>query len=242
MDRKTKLIFACDIPDRVRGLAVITKVAPEVDVIKVGLETMTTEMASGETLARIYRQHAQGLQKKTFWDAKLHDIESVMRNSSRNIVRGMGCDMFTLHASASDDALTAAANETVAGTWALAVTVLTDLDDAQCVSRFLKDSRQAVADFASFAYDCGIRGFVCSGREIEIIRKTVNDPGVVIVTPGIRPSWAATTDEQKRITTPTQAAQAGADYVVVGRPIYNPPLGYTEASAARQIQQELRAV
>jgi len=149
------------------------------------------------------------------------------------------------HATASDAALAAVAEAAGDKAIALAVTVLTDLDDAQCKSRFLPENQVYVGryvpvlveNFAKNAYRLGIRGFVCSPLEVEIIRQVA--PDAYIVTPGIRPLWAVAADEQKRVTTPAQAKRAGADAIVVGRPISAPPASYTRLQAVREIQQEL---
>lgn len=122
---------------------------------------------------------------------------------------------------------------------ALAVTVLTDFDSDQCMSRFGCTHITAVVDFARMAYREGIRGLVCSAQEARYIRDTL--PDVYIVTPGIRPEWATSKDEQHRITTPTEAKKAGVDAIVVGRPIYNPPLTYSHRDAAQMIREELAA-
>ncbi|HVV39304.1 MAG TPA: orotidine-5'-phosphate decarboxylase [Candidatus Paceibacterota bacterium] len=235
----TRLVFACDVSEPGLGRHLINLAAPEIDVVKTGLEAMTAEDDMGETLARGFRIRAQELGKGCMWDMKLLDIGNTMAAAVRNIVRH-GSTLFTLHAMASNDALQAVVQAT-AGTKSLplAVTVLTDLDDPQCISRFGVDSNTSVLHFAKIAYDCGIRGFVCSAKEARAIRDKF--PDVVIVTPAIRPLWAVGKDEQKRVTTPTEAAQAGADYIVVGRPISNPPLSMNHRQAAREIREELLA-
>jgi orotidine-5'-phosphate decarboxylase len=175
------------------------------------------------------------------WDMKLHDIGSTMAKAARNIAR-LGSDFLTIHATACDKALAAvaaAAEEAGGGAMPLAVTVLTDLDESQCHSRFRVSPDAAVRQFAKNAHCLGIRGFVCSAKEARAIRDAI--PGAYIMTPGIRPLWAVARDEQKRVTTPAQAKQAGADAIVVGRPISKPPSFHTEASAAQAIKEELEA-
>ena len=236
---KTKLIFACDISDPQLGLDLITEVVSEVNLIKLGLEAMTAETVFGKTLATLFREQTLGYKKSVMWDMKILDVKNTMANAVRNIVF-YGSTFFTLHAQASDTALIAVVQATSGtATTPLAVTVLTDLDDAMCISRFDCESDKAVLRFAKIAYDCGIRGFVCSAKEAQMIRDKF--PDVVIVTPAIRPLWAVKKDEQMRVTTPTQAAHAGADYIVVGRPIYDPPSSKTQREAAREIREELAA-
>lgn len=240
MGTGVKLIFACDVSELSLGLTVIEKVYPHIDVVKIGLEAMTAEdNHRGETLARSFRIRAQERSKDVMEDWKLLDVKNTMLGATRNIVK-RGSRFFTIHATASDEALEAVAEAAKGRSIALAVTVLTDLDDPQCQSRFSCSSASAVEQFARNAYVCGIRGFVCSAQEARIIRQRLGGD-VTIVTPAIRPLWAVKPDEQKRITTPAQAVQAGADAVVVGRPISQPPPLHTEASAAQAIREELNA-
>ncbi len=242
MKPKTGIIYACDTSDRELGVHLIGQVAPYIDVVKVGLEAMTLEDENGVTLASSFRARAKRASLGCFWDIKMLDVKNTMAASAKNIAAS-GVDMFTLHANASDSALSAvalAAEES--NVLALAVTVLTDLDDDMCRSRFGTTARKAVLQFARIAYGCGIRGFVCSAQEAALLRSDLPDSDkIILVTPAIRPSWSVGTDEQKRVTTPTDAARASADYIVVGRPISNPPLSMGHAQAARMIREELDA-
>lgn len=236
----TKLFFACDVSSLGLGLALIDKVAPYVDAVKIGLEAMTAEDSENKTLASAFRCHTiVGHARDVMWDMKLHDIGNTTGGAVRNIVQ-KGSRYFTLHASASDAALAAAAEAAGEKSMPLAVTVLTDLDEPQSVSRFGRKPKEAVWRFAALAYGAGIRGFVCSVHEARFLRDKFAE-SITIVTPGIRPEWSVGKDEQKRVTTPTIAKQAGANAIVVGRPISKPPLMHTEASAARAIVEELAA-
>jgi orotidine-5'-phosphate decarboxylase len=230
-------------------MAAITPLLPHVDFAKVGLEAMTAEIQGG-TVAMAMRDFCLGHEggaTRVMWDGKFHDIGNTVGKASANVVK-YGSSMFTLHASASDAALEAAVEAAGDKSLPLAVTVLTDLDDPQCRTRFMPDNvnsyvgnfaRLLVEQFAINAYKRGIRGFVCSAQEARTIRDSLGDD-VIIVTPAIRPAWAVSADEQKRVTTPWQAAEAGADYIVVGRPILNPPGVMTPAEAAQRIRRELR--
>lgn len=234
----TKLIFACDVSDLALGQTLIQKTAPYVDVVKIGLEAMTAEDNTGITLASQLRRYTGNMGRQVMWDNKLLDIENTMAKAARNIAR-LGSHYFTIHATASNAALAAVAEAAGSSSMPLAVTVLTDLDDPQCVSRFGNKVAPTVKNFAKNARRWGIRGFVCSPKEAKIIRDAV--PDAFIVTPGVRPVWAVAPDEQKRVTTPADAKNAGANAIVVGRPISNPPKMYTEAEAAREIKAELEA-
>lgn len=232
------LIFACDVSDEDLGVHLIGQVAEEINFVKVGLEAMTAENNAGETLARRFRLEAQANELGVMWDMKLHDIGNTVAKAVKNIA-AQGSRMFTLHATASDAALAAAVEAASDKTLVLAVTVLTDLDEIQCQSRFATSAKSAVRSFAKNAHHLGVEGFVCSGEEAPIIREAI--PSAHIVTPAIRPLWAVTPDEQKRVTTPTQAKRAGANAIVVGRPISNPPPSRNHWQAAREIREELDA-
>ena len=245
MPRRTGIILACDISDPELAEEAIVPLMPYIDFVKVGLEAMTAEDFEGFSTATFVRQLTiEDFGKNVMWDMKLHDIGNTVGAAAKNIV-DLGSKMFTLHASASDAALKAAADAAGKQSLALAVTVLTDLDDAQCQLRFLprnadpvdEFAKRLVVNFAKIAYGCGIRGFVCSAQEAQLIRSVT--PPVTIVTPAIRPLWAVKPDEQKRVTTPAQASAAGADFVVIGRPILKPPNGMTSVEAVQRIREEL---
>lgn len=243
----TELILACDVSDSREGDELIEEVKAEIDVVKIGLEAMTAPARYGGTVAdAILTRATEMCGKGVMWDMKIHDVANTMKNAAQNIVK-MGARLFTLHASASDAALAAVAEAAGDKAIPLAVTVLTDLDDAQCKVRFLPNNQVfagrfdhvLVENFARNAWRLGIKGFVCSPLEVELIRQVA--PEAYIVTPGIRPVWAVAPDEQKRVTTPAQAKRAGANAIVVGRPIYRPPSGRTRLQAAKDIREELLA-
>ena len=144
----------------------------------------------------------------------------------------------TVHA-AGGRQMIAAAREAVEGTNArlLAVTVLTSLSDDELRDEIglQETAAEVVPRWAGMAIDAGAHGIVCSPREIEAVRAAIG-PEPAIVTPGVRPAWAGK-DDQKRVMTPREAAMAGANFVVVGRPIFaheSPP------HAVRMIQEELQ--
>lgn len=236
----TKLIFACDTSNFEKGCGWIDEVAPVVDMIKVGLEAQNIEDGFGETYARGFRIRARDRGKKSMGDFKFLDVANTLGGAASNIATRGYYKFFTLHAQASNAALEAAAKACQGkDTIPLAVTVLTDLDDAACLLRFDRNSHSTVMQFVEIAYSCGIRGFVCSAHEAQVLRARY--PDIVIVVPAIRPLWWVGKDEQERSATPTFAAQAGADYIVAGRPISQPPRGYTSLKAAQEIKAELLA-
>ena len=157
--------------------------------------------------------------KKIFLDLKLHDIPNTVKHAAR-AAADLGADLVTIHACGGAKMI-AAAREAVEGTGTrvLAVTVLTSIDDIALQNEIgiLASAEETVTRFAKLAVDNGAHGVVASPHEIVAIRSAVGrEP--LIVTPGIRPAWAST-DDQARFMTPREAALAGADFVVVGRPI-----------------------
>jgi orotidine-5'-phosphate decarboxylase len=217
------------------------EILPHIDMVKTGLQSLTALDANGVSIAYKVEKSCGG---KAMRDWKVLDIENTVTNALKNILL-MGTGFVTLHAQMSDEGLSsAAALCKEASTKPLAVTILTDLDNAQCRSRFLAPNAMyagnfvavLVENFARNAYNRGIRGFVCSALEAEIIRAVA--PDATIVTPAIRPLYAVKPDEQKRVTTPTKAVEAGADYMVIGRPILSPPQGMSCSESARRIRDE----
>ncbi len=239
----TKLIFALDTcVFGTNERLLLQDIAESVDVVKIGLELMTAENERGESFASQARRFViDELGKEVMWDMKILDVKNTMEKAAINICR-YGSRFFTLHAHASEAALEAVA--VAAGTYdsvPLAVTVLTDLDDPQCRSRFVDASSTTVDRFATIALGQRIRGFVCSAKEAPIISQRavfMQAPSFTIVTPGIRPVWAVAPDEQKRVTTPVAARQAGAHYAVVGRPISSPPKSVGSSKRAAQLIKE----
>lgn len=234
---RTGIILAYDKSNIFDVRQTLESVLPYVDIVKIGLEAMTAETADGKTVATYIRELViRGFHKDVMWDMKLHDISNTIGGAAKNIVE-LGSKMFTLHATASDAALEAAAKAAGDQSLALAVTVLTDLDEPQSHSRFGRTPSKAVLDFACNAQTLGINGLVCSPLELQYIKQH-RTKSMTTVIPGIRPVWAAAND-QKRVMTPAEAAEAGADYIVVGRPILQPPEGMTPAEAAKRIRAEL---
>lgn len=159
------------------------------------------------------------LGKSIFLDLKFHDIPNTVANAAR-AATDLGVALFTIHASGGR-AMIEAARQAVEGTQTriLAVTVLTSLSDEMLRDEvgIPETAALAVPRLAKLAVDSGAHGVVSSPREIALIRAAVGGEPL-IVTPGIRPVWAAK-DDQSRVMTPREAARAGADFVVVGRPI-----------------------
>lgn len=181
---------------------------------------------------------------KIFLDLKFHDIPNTVARDVGTMTKH-GAQMINMHAAgglemmqaARDSADDAAYSADIPRPLLLGVTVLTSMDETGFQQSFGSERglTKQVVYLARLAQEAGLDGVVASPLEIEPIRKACGD-NFVIVTPGIRPTWAETGD-QRRITTPTEAIQRGADYIVVGRPIIeaDDPL-----EAAQMILEEMR--
>ena len=197
---------------------------------KVGAQLFTREGPPA-----VHTLHAQG--KQVFLDLKYHDIPNTVRGAVR-AAAALDVGLLTIHASGGCEMVRAARTATEGtNTRILAVTILTSLDDAALRDELglLEPARAAVPRLAELAVDSGAHGIVCSPQEIKLVRAAVG-PEPLIVTPGIRPAWAARQDQQ-RVMTPAEAAEAGADLIVVGRPILQAP---DPAEAVERILEELQ--
>ncbi len=216
-----RIIIALDVPTKEAGIDLVGRL-PDALTFKVGLELFTAE---GPALFRPLKV----LRKDIFLDLKLHDIPNTVAGAVRSASKH-GVQMMTLHASggremmvqAAETARAAAAEAKAPKPLLLGVTVLTSLKGADLdeVGQGA-DMASQVLRLAGLAKAAGLDGVVCSPREIEVLRREYGRE-LVIVTPGIRPVWAAAQD-QKRIMTPAEAVALGADYLVIGRPITGAP-------------------
>lgn len=165
-----------------------------------------------------------------FADTKFKDIPTTVRKSSRAITRHQP-DFFNIMADTQPKALEAAVNGIKEAIEEyrlpivpslLGVTVLTTINEEECVSIYGESVETKVLQFAIEAADSGLQGVVCSPHEAKMLRAHPKTKNLLLITPGVRPEWASTND-QERITTPAQALEMGADYLVIGRPITQPP-------------------
>jgi orotidine-5'-phosphate decarboxylase len=211
-----RLIAAIDTPDAAKAVSLVQAVAPHCGLIKFGLEFFAAHGPAG-------LQAGQGA--PIFLDLKLHDIPNTVAGAVRAVL-SLGVRMLTIHA-AGGAAMVAAAVEAAAMAGAarpkiLAVTVLTSLDAAALSTTGVAGGpTQQVLRLARLALDAGADGLVCSAHEIAVLRDAFGSRPLLVV-PGIRPAGSATAD-QARVMTPEQAIAAGADYIVVGRPVTGAP-------------------
>jgi orotidine-5'-phosphate decarboxylase len=224
------VFVALDTPDLQRALAIAEAVKPHVGGLKVGLEFMTS--LGPDAVRRVVDT---GL--PVFADVKFHDIPNTVAGATRAIAM-LGVSMFNVHASGGEAMMRAAAGA-IADIYPrpllIAVTVLTSLDDAALESVGQKGPASAqVERLARLVKTCGLDGVVCSAHELGPVRKACG-PDFLTIVPGIRPAGTDPAD-QSRVMTPVEARAAGADILVIGRPITAAP---DPVAAARSIAQEL---
>jgi orotidine-5'-phosphate decarboxylase len=215
---REKLIVALDLPSAEAATRLAEKLRGRVGMFKVGSELFTAE---GPVLARYLVASGE----KVFLDLKFHDIPNTVRAAAREAAHA-GVSLVNVHASggrkmmeaALEGARSASRGGDATRTRVLAVTVLTSLAASELEELGMAGTpEEAVVRLARLAQAAGLDGVVASAREIAALRRACG-PQFLIVTPGIRPATAATND-QARIATPGAAIEAGADYLVVGRPI-----------------------
>ena len=232
MDAEKRIIVAYDSSDFGRFLACAEEFGSRVGFLKIRFSL------AAQTGLQPVVSHAKKHDARIVYDPKFADIPNSMAEDVSAAV-GCGVDMLTIHTSCGKDSIRAAVKNR--GTAKiLGVTVLTSIDTDECVSIFGVQARYMVPKFAETLRDAGADGIVCSPQEVRLIRDRNEFDGMLVVTPGVRPEWAATND-QKRVMTPGEAIAVGADYLVIGRPILKPPpeIG-TPLNAIERIAEEIR--
>lgn len=210
MTERAPIAVALDAPDLDTAAQWASLVTPHVSTLKIGLELY---LRYGPDVVASVRG-ARGVD--VFLDLKLHDIPATVRGSASAVAK-VRPDLLTVHAAAGAAAIKAAV-QALPHTVIVGVTVLTSLDDADLAGIGLGGSvRDAVLRLATLAVGAGAHGLVCSPREVAAVRAEVG-PDVTLITPGVRPSGQAS-DDQARVATPQEALRAGADLLVIGRPI-----------------------
>ena len=220
---RDRLVVALDVETGAHALELVESLRGSVGMFKVGKQLFTAE--GPELVRRIVE-----LGERVFLDLKYHDIPATVSKACVEATR-LGVAMLNVHASGGREMLREAAravaevatNEGRERPILLAVTVLTSLDDSLLAEVGVDGGAAAqVVRLARLAEACGIDGVVASPLEIRLIRSEIEDDAFVILTPGIRPAGGDAGD-QRRVTTPADAVAAGADYLVVGRPITSAP-------------------
>lgn len=225
-----RLIVAMDVPDRASAVQLMDALEETARWMKIGLQLFTAEGPSIVELAR-----SRGF--SVFLDLKFHDIPNTARHAVASAIR-LGVGMTTLHTLGGPEMLEAAAAEAGENpVLLLGVTMLTSMDDTQCRAVGLPGPvGEHVGDLARLAKRAGLGGLVASPLEIPSLRKLIGN-AMRIVTPGIRPAGSAAGD-QKRVLGPAEAIRAGADWIVVGRPVTG---ASDPAAAAAGIISQIRS-
>lgn len=211
-----ELVVALDLPGAAPALKLAGRLKGTVGWMKVGLELFC---AAGPDVIKKLKDSGF----KVFLDLKFHDIPNTVAGAVKSAAAA-GADMLTLHAAGGAAMLAAAAaarNESAHRPILLGVTMLTSIDAAQCLAATGRPIDRAVREMAALAYSQGLDGVVSSVLEVASVRAATS-PGFVCLTPGIR-LRGGTADDQSRVATPSEAVAAGADYLVVGRPITKAP-------------------
>ncbi|MFO1117417.1 MAG: orotidine-5'-phosphate decarboxylase [Beijerinckiaceae bacterium] len=226
---RDRLIVALDLPGEAEARAMIATLGDAASFYKIGMELAYS--GAGLDIARDLARDG----KKVFIDLKLHDIPNTVERATRQLA-GLGATFATVHAYPQT---MAAARRGAAGSGLklLAVTVMTSYDDADLAAAgYAFNVRDLIARRAAQAREAGMDGLILSPEEAEAMRALLG-PDMLLVTPGVRPAGVAVGD-QKRVMTPSLAIAAGADHLVVGRPV-------TEAAdpnaAARAIVAEIES-
>ncbi|NJL38264.1 MAG: orotidine-5'-phosphate decarboxylase [Leptolyngbyaceae cyanobacterium SM1_4_3] len=218
MSPADRIIVPLDVSSEREAIALVDRL-PQVNFWKVGLELF---VSSGSGILTVLKER----QKQIFLDLKFHDIPNTVAGACRAAAR-YGVDLVTIHAAAGSEALQAAQVAAEEGAIAtqnpppklIAITVLTSLN-LRSLAFELKiplELTDYALQMALLAQESGLAGAVCSPQEVEQLRHTCGNH-FLLVCPGVRPTWAEAGD-QRRSLTPAAALKAGADYLVIGRPI-----------------------
>jgi orotidine-5'-phosphate decarboxylase len=235
MDQNNRIIFALDVGTMDLARQWVGTLKGHVGWFKVGLELFT---AVGPDVVKLVKDN----DIKCFLDLKLHDIPNTVAGAVKSAVR-TGADMMTIHLSGGRAMINAAIKAAQEESQALGVerprivgvSVLTSLGREDLTEMGIeKTPSEQVAHLAQFAASCGADGLVCSAEDLVQIRSKVPET-LILITPGIRPSWSQKGD-QKRIATPQIAIQSGANLLVIGRPISD---AADPVQAVQMIAQEM---
>lgn len=241
---ESRIIVPLDVRNPDQALALVREVGDEVAGFKIGLELVTgtalnlavLDEAAALRYLMDWRTLINLIRERTFVDLKFHDIPKTVAAAVAQVSDSGIARWVDVHASGAPAMIQAAAKEK-GDVRLIVVTVLTSLDEPNCKSVFGDTPISKVGQFATMALEHGADSIVCSPLEIQEVRRTA--PGLEIITPGIRPRWAARAG-QTRFTTPAQAIADGADYLVIGSPVRTPPASVgSSLDAVRLINVEV---
>lgn len=242
------IILAVDVNRSADALELVNTLGDKIDAYKFGLEffsglvstMLTARPQEADIELRDARTLFHTLRGRYFHDGKLCDIPNTVGQAAGQIAR-LHPWALNVHASAGAKAIaTAVANK--GESLVLGVTVLTSIkggDDGECMPIFGDEPSKKVLQFAEMLADNGADGVICSAAEAEMLRSNQKTSELLLVTPGIRPTWAESNDQQRPVT-PYDAVRAGVDYMVIGRPITKPPQSIgASLEAVRLIRGEI---
>jgi orotidine-5'-phosphate decarboxylase len=231
-EAKDYIIFPLDVASEAEARRFVDLLAGEVGMFKVGLELF---VRCGPDIVR--RIHAAG-PAGVFLDLKLHDIPETVGRAMAGVAE-LGVRLATVHCGESPRML-AAAVAAAGRVGVLGITVLTSVSAEEAhAAGFREGLAELVMRRAAEAHAAGCAGIVCSGLEVAAVKARFGR-GFLAVTPGIRPAWAGGgKDDQARVATPAAAVAAGADHLVIGRPIRD---AADPRAAARRVAEEIQAV
>jgi orotidine-5'-phosphate decarboxylase len=223
-----KIIVALDVPTKKEALGLVEQLCRKIQFFKIGLQLFTA--VGPKVVSEVLETGA-----KVFLDLKLYDIPNTVAHAVESAAN-LGVQMLTIHLSGGEAMVKAALGARAKNMSILGVTVLTSFNEPSIRALGIHATvEEQVSRLAKMGVAAGINGLVVSPHEIEVLRPQFGDD-IALVVPGIRPPWSETAD-QKRVMTPRQALDAGADYLVIGRPI----IAHSDPRAAvEEILQELK--
>ncbi len=231
---KDYIVFPLDFPSMEEAESFVRLLDGHVGMFKIGLELFIHQ---GPSVVERVRALTDA---KIFLDLKLHDISATVGRAMARVA-DLGVDLITVHTASSAQMLEMAVQGGKGKASVLGVTLLTD-NDALAVEaggfkeKYVNSTLELVMLRARMAKAAGCAGVVCSGQEVGVIKKELGKD-FMAVTPGIRPEWTLTAnDDQKRVTTPGKAVELGSDYIVIGRPIRD---AKDPVKAAQMVAQEI---
>lgn len=209
-----ELILALDIEERSVAIDLLKRAGDDLEWVKIGLQMFTKYGPE-------YVREISDLGKKIFLDLKLHDIPNTVAKAVESVSE-LPIHMLTLHTCGGSEMMewaVKAQKSNKPDLQLLGVTVLTSMDEAGLAAMGIEETvDNRISRLARLAQDSGMTGLVCSPHEVSLLKQQLGQ-SITLVTPGVRPVGADAGD-QKRIMTPAKAADAGSDFIVVGRPIY----------------------
>lgn len=247
-----RVIVALDNMNWAQAEDVMSEVAGEVGMAKAN--SIAQKQGWEHTVHKLWKMGVIS----TMADTKFHDIPKTVELQVKEVTE-TNAALITVHASGGKEMLEAAVTgrneaiegikrndnqsfllgETGQGGGLLGITVLTSIGKEECESIYGDEPEKKVLQFARIALEAGLDGIVCSGKELKAIRSDDSLSDLITVVPGITPEWTTKASDQKRVVTPKEALQNGADYLVIGRAITQPPEGVSRTEAAQRISQEI---